>query len=453
MLIYKAVLIMHPTDQNPQGVARICGPSFRTQPLFDAVYMWTHPLLRSNSQIRTEGLDTFFKYNTFSFNSEWQLDCFLEEIDEFGRERIRGVYLEYLPMLWPGDASYDLFQWTRIENYMRSLARLANLRSLRVVRSPFVFEEFQVADDYNEDEWPPEIYMMDVHEAAFLTVGLGWIPLHIRGLRDFSIDWGDDETGFNATSKAWFREVERTIRTRVTQPKPDHYFRNRTEFIYTGYEWLENPGLKAYARCCYSRIRPNRLLNSIRKPSDFYSTFAFDPVRYERQQKWRNRGLMVPHFLRRRYLDVRHPRAAWHRWRYYRRRASVYSDDAEGFTVIPPILPHMAMQPPPVAPLPVVAALLHPPSVVPPMPLQPAVNTPTLTGFIDPQQAVAQLHESNGDSLSAQHDGTDSNLDSSDSATIFSVSDGDDDEIPLESLTDPRASSSLPSLLRALNMD
>lgn len=461
-IFYEHMFIKKQNRRDFDGVVHVSGYYFRNPPPLGDVYMWTHPLLRTNRQIREEGLDVFYKQNTFIFGLEWNMHLFLRDIGEFGRERIRSVRLSGLPRLWLGDESYDLQDWTSIENYLRLLAKLPNLRSLVVERSPFYFQERSIDEEDEEtDTWYPDINTMDV-DKALMSAYLGWLPLYVRGLKTFRIDWGlGTLTEFNAAQRKWFSEVDERIREIVTRPAPENYFQNRTSFLHDSDNGSGRIRARIVMRYLMDDLKSYWSRRNARRPSDFFSTYAFDPERYDHEQRWRKRRREVARHFSNRWWEVKHPRSTLRVWRWRWKRRSNAGGNIEdlfddGFD--PVILGSIAMPAalgPPVASSVgyVPTAPLHPPHIT-------AAAHASWTADLQQGDRYPDASENASEAvLGRVGNATTAGLSPSNAETGSEdqqVDDDDDDndsEILLTSLTDPRAASSLPSLLWALNMD
>lgn len=291
---YELLLVKKTDERNPDGVIDVCGDEFWDRPPAGDYHLWTHPILRSNGQIRGEGLHEFFTKNIFSFGNEFNMNLFLNVIGNFGRHRIRSIRIHGLPYLWMGEESYDVYAWCRFENFIRMITRLENLRHLRVQRNPFYFQE-RTLDDEDEDEplWYPALETLDLNR---ILKGAYIGPLtQLRGLKSLEIDWPFLDQ-FEPRQKAWFNEIQRQVALFASQDKPETYH-SRGKFIITGYEREFSISAGQYAKFYFKKSCPSRVRLALRKPSNFFSTFAHSPEQYEREQKWAQRRHAINDFL------------------------------------------------------------------------------------------------------------------------------------------------------------
>lgn len=304
------------------------------------------------------------------------MNLFLNVIGDFGCARIRKVSLYGLPTMWMGEQSYTPHEWRRFENYIRNIVRLENLRHLRIERNP---NYFQMRNIYRFDEdaptWIPDIETLHLDD-ALKSAYIGPL-MQFRGLKTFEIDWRQLEV-FEPKQKAWFNELEQQVKLHVLSDKPPKYH-ERGKFIFQGYEKESHISISQYVKFYSGEICPSKLRLAIGKPSNYFSTFAFNPEQYERDQKWRNRRdeclesfstawgelkyeLRHRTRLRRTYRRLRICISRLHRKPSLQSLPDAQIDDPSGLTIlsIPP-------PPPPVLLTPATAAddgiLLEPPGI------------------------------------------------------------------------------------------
>ncbi|KAF2097089.1 hypothetical protein NA57DRAFT_57692 [Rhizodiscina lignyota] len=299
ILVYEQILIKRPNEHNLDGVVEICGVDFWDRPPCGDFHLWTHPILRANRQIRQEAMHVFFTQNTFKFDTEFNMNLFLNAIGESGRELIRSITLGRLPRMWHGDITYGARDWTRVENYLRMVDRLPNLRHLRVKRSPFYFVE----RSFDDESWFPEIRVLDIDD-ALRSAYIGFLT-EIRGLKTFEIVWANIEE-FNDEQRAFFDALNAQVRAIVTGPKrmkPQHHGR----FIYKGYEAEYELKLHQLLRWYAAEKCPRFIRLAVRRPSNYFSTFAHDPEKYEQERRWSVRRAKARDYCENWWYSVKHP--------------------------------------------------------------------------------------------------------------------------------------------------